>query len=224
MSAKKLLDYFKKTPWPGLLLALAGIQYFVCFAITAINSPSYSYLKDPISDLGTTRCLLVKTAYICSPQHELINSAFIALGLMTLIGCILLIWSRPGRIWRAGLGMLCVAAISVTLVGLFPINVAFASHSTAADIAFPTGAISLILLGFSRRLGAWMSRYCLVTAAVSIAAQIVLFYPGYGWRLTGLTERLAADPQALWIMVFGFYLLLSRFDLLSKLNFRRRTG
>lgn len=224
MSAKDWLDKLKAFPWPGLLLALAGVQYFICFAVTAISAPTYSYVKDPISDLGTTQCLHLAAANVCSPQHALINTAFVALGLMTLISSVILMWRGPGRFWRAGLGMLCVTSVSVALVGLFPINVAFSSHSTAADIAFPTGVASMILLAFSRRLGGWMSRYSLVTAAVSIAAQVILFYPGYGWRLAGLTERLAADPQVLWIMVFGFYLILKRFDLTSKISFKRSTG
>ncbi|TDD62179.1 DUF998 domain-containing protein [Kribbella antibiotica] len=103
-------------------LVVAGVQYVVLEAVTAAawKNPPYSYAHNNISDLGVPSCGgEVGGRVICSPLHTLMNTSFIAQGVLYGVAALLLYRLLPGRRpWiYAVLGI--IHAIGFSLVGLF---------------------------------------------------------------------------------------------------------
>lgn len=200
---------FKKIPLSGLLLAAGSLEYIIGFIVGDLRTPNYNYVSDSISNLGARGCVHLSSGWFCPPDNVLIDDSFIVLGLTTLAGLILLTRKSSNPFWLAGLAFFGVASICVILVGLFPVNVDYNVHSIVSDIAFPTGAVGIGLMAFSRQLGVWMTRYSWATAVFALIAIIVHFSMGGGWTYAGLSERLVVGPQIIWILMLGVYIILN---------------
>jgi hypothetical membrane protein len=107
------------------------VQFFVIhgFAQSAWAKP-YSWARNNISDLGNAHCSLQtepepEPRYICSPEHDLMNVSFIALGALLVVGAAL----TGGGLWRRGSAatgarlLLAGAGVGFALAGLAPADV-----------------------------------------------------------------------------------------------------
>lgn len=82
-------------------------------------APPYSFAQNSISSLGVTTC----EVGACSPMHDVMNSTFVALGGLTLVGAFFLHRHiRSGRSKRWILALAVVIAVSTAATGLFPAN------------------------------------------------------------------------------------------------------
>ena len=83
-----------RSRFAGLVWFFVG-GYFVAQPVVASAWPRpYSWSVDYISDLGATRC----GPAVCSPRHLVMNLAFVAAGILVVLGVVLLwTWLRSTR-------------------------------------------------------------------------------------------------------------------------------
>src|ERR1039457_7243783 len=113
----------------GACWAVGVIQYAVAqiVAATACTRP-YSLKNNYISDLGNTACGMFHVPhgtpyYVCSPSHGVMNASFIAFGVLTIAGAVLLQRMWPaGRLARWALIMWILSGLGKIIVGLVPDN------------------------------------------------------------------------------------------------------
>jgi hypothetical membrane protein len=115
----------------GALLWLLTAQYYVAEVITARAWQVIPYGPyNTISDLGATHCgTLFGLSYACSPLHTLMNSSFIATGVLTLVGLTLLRRRFPQTsAVRVVCTLIALSSVGTILVGVFPENENIAVH------------------------------------------------------------------------------------------------
>ncbi|KRE21753.1 DUF998 domain-containing protein [Agromyces sp. Soil535] len=178
----------------------------------AWSDPPYSFLANTISDLGNAGCGPFRgiggTMVVCSPLHAIMNAAFVALGVLTALGAILLWrWWPRGRLVATGLVGVITSGVGGILVGLAPADVAVPVHLAGVALQ-PLGVVGMFLLG----LATWHERSLrsilgLALGGVSIIACALLFARtdfGLGF---GVIERLAFDTLTIWTGVLGIVVL-----------------
>jgi hypothetical membrane protein len=191
--------------------AAAGTAWVLCFAYmlaeiftaAAWHTP-YSFARDSISSLGVTTCEVDS----CSPMHDVMNSSFVALGVLTLVGAIFLHRHiRSGREKKAILTLAVVIAVSTAATGLFPANDGTFVHWAAVLPGFVARHIVLGLIAWhlwnEKRVVALWSALCAtvgVVGAVLMLARTLHF---------GLGERLALYPMPTWMAVTGTAVLVA---------------
>ncbi|MGA9870580.1 MAG: DUF998 domain-containing protein [Rhodococcus sp. (in: high G+C Gram-positive bacteria)] len=185
------------------------------FTAAAWNTP-YSFARDSISSLGVTSC----DAASCSPMHDVMNTTFVVLGALTLVGAVFLHRHiRSGRSKKVILSLAVVIAVSTAATGLFPANDGTIIHWVAVLPGFLARHVVLALIAWhlwnERRLVALWSALCAVVGvvgAVLMLAQTLHF---------GLGERLALYPMPAWMAVTGAAVLLAlaRRTVLSRFDF-----
>lgn len=153
----------------GGLCWLSTLVFFVGQAVAqAATTMPYSLATNEISDLGVTTCgpLRVFTyhATVCSPLHGVMNGAFIATGLLSLLGIIgsYHAWPRR-RLTTGGLAVLALVGVGEILAGLAPENVNPGLHVAGALLGLLGANIGLLLLGAApsgARSGGWASSPC----------------------------------------------------------------
>jgi hypothetical membrane protein len=207
----------------GAVCWLVGVlQYFVVqFVVAAAWTTPYSLVDNYISDLGNTRCGMFAVprgtpAYVCSPEHALMNVSFCLAGLLTLAGVLLLwrAWPRRAMVTTAMVVFL-VAGVLRTAVGLAPENENFNLHLLAA-FNIPVAAVAILLLSVAvwrtRRVlattGVVLAILSLVGSVLSVAGQYggAALYLGLG---VGGTERLAGYSGNLWMVIAALVILLA---------------
>jgi hypothetical membrane protein len=125
----------------GVALAVSAVTYLIAEGLAASRfSPSYSYQRDFISQLGVPNCETpMHGAATCSPLSALMNTSFMVDGALFVIATALLFgWLRGRRRYAFGLLSL-IHGVGLMLVGLF--------HAGAVDIA--SGRIAYHLVGAS---------------------------------------------------------------------------
>ncbi len=210
----------------GLLALLLTAQYFLAEAVTAAGwvSPTYSFTRRYISDLGVTDCAVLSGRDVCSPLHAVMNTAFVVQGLLVLVAVVTLSPNIPWGVPRWAVTLLWTThAVGVAMVGLFPGSLEAEAagnplHSAGAVLAIGGGNLATVATGLAIR------RYTCdgpraAPAAVRFAAYSVLSgVLGLSSLLVfdvlrpaelGLWERLAANPVTLWCMVAGLVGLLA---------------
>ncbi len=191
--------------------AAAGTAWILSFAYllaevftaAAWNTP-YSFAQNSISSLGVTTCDVDS----CSPMHDVMNSTFVVLGVLTLIGALFLHRHiRNGRSKKWILSLAVVIAVSTAATGLFPANDGALIHWTAVLPGFVARHVVLVLIAWhlwhEKRLLAIWSALCAfvgVLGAVLMLAKALHF---------GLGERLALYPLPTWMAVTGTAVLLA---------------
>lgn len=191
--------------------AAAGTAWILSFAYllaelftaAAWNTP-YSFAQNSISSLGVTTC----EVGACSPMHDVMNSTFVALGALTLVGAFFLhrhIRSGKSKKWILSLAV--IIAISTAATGLFPANDGTIVHWAAVLPGFVARHVVLALIAWhlwsTKRVVAVWSALCAlvgVVGAVLMLAQTLHF---------GLGERLALYPMPAWMAVTGTAVLLA---------------
>jgi hypothetical membrane protein len=201
--------------WIGPAIFALTISYFIAQVfVAAAFTPSYSWLTNTISDLGNTSCKV----QLCSPRHVWMNAAFIALGGFMLLGSPLIFeeFSERGPDQRAaarlGFGLTAIGGLGAVIVGLFPENTVGLVHVIGAGFGIGLGTLGILVLGLALSLSSRPLRLAMRVVPPIALVALVLFatrhYLGLG---AGTMERIAAYPEAIWLVVFGVYISHSRF-------------
>lgn len=187
---------------------IAGaVQFFVIHGIVeAAWVRPYSWARNNISDLGNVHCAVQQEPeprYICSPDHDLMNISFVALGTLLVVGAAL-----TGPMWRRGATaivariLLAGAGLGFVLVGLAPADVHENQHVLGALLIMGTGNIGLVLAGIGlsndapvplRRATSLLG----ITAITALGLCLSHHYLGLGM---GGMERLAVFPLLMWAL------------------------
>ncbi len=205
----------------GTRVALAGwcwalsIGFFVVEAIVqAASKAPYSMVDNYISDLGAVGCgtVTVKTyqAYVCSPMHGLMNTAYVTVGALAAIGALL---GRPawpkGKQATTGVVMVAIAGVGAIIAGLYPEDVSIDLHLLGALLAVPMSALGMLLLALAlRRHHRGLALFSGISVLVGIVGLALTSAPQLGIGI-GLTERLAGYPFEIWKIVIGTAILLA---------------
>jgi hypothetical membrane protein len=207
-SSPRLKSFTDRYPYLGPLIWFATLEYFVIQLVVAADWPMpYSWLRNAISDLGNTRCGVYGGRYVCSPQHALMNFAFIALGVLMAAGAPLIHQEfRERRFAVVGFCGMAIAGLGTILVGLAPENVNHTFHVVGAAGPFLVGNAALIVLSCTLALPMSVRSLTGVAGGVGLVG-LVLFALGVDLGLgVGGMERVAAYPQTIWLIIFGVYM------------------
>lgn len=209
-----------------VLLPLAAVQYVVLEAVAAAawHDPPYNYAVNFISDLGNPVAGDVFDGRtINSPLHLVMDTAFIAQGVLFAAAAVLLhpLYRAAGR--RLGKALLVLAVlhgIGVIMVGLFPESAAaltngvIIAHGIGAATTIITGNVIAIVVAAAGRglaVPAWHRVLGFTLGVLGLAAFVLLqvnhsLYVSAG----GVPERIAVYTIIAWEAVTGIALLVSR--------------
>jgi hypothetical membrane protein len=196
----------------GVSVLAAGCVYLAGEAVAARGwtAPAYSYARNWISDLGAPAVGVFHGRMVSSPLHGVMNAAFVADGLLFLLGAILL--ARPARPDRTSFFLALAAAHSagMQLVGLVPETIPApvgSLHLLGALLAIGGGNLAIIL--GSRLAGPrWIG---LPLGLLGLTALLALGFPAaLAAAGGGLVERLSVYPITAWELIAGVSLLLGR--------------
>lgn len=195
----------------GYAAWVAGVvQFFVAHRIVESTwARPYSWARNNISDLGNAHCAMQlepEPRFVCSPEHNLMNASFIALGILLVIGTAL-----TGVLWRRGSAatvarfLLAGAGAGFVLAGLAPSDVHENQHVLGALLIMGTGSIGLLLAGVGLadevpRSLRWATRLLGLTAITAFGLFLSHHYLGLGM---GGMERVAAFPILAWTLAVG---------------------
>lgn len=192
-------------------LAMAGILGpLLLLGAEIVVFPSvgnYNPIRDSISILAWTGLGWIET------------STFLTTGfLLEVFAAVLLLGIRGGRGFNPGILLLTCSGFGLLLVGAFPTDIPYFSHTLAgtihgiaANTTFILLPVSILLIAPSlKRDTYWRALfpYSMVTA---VAALIwIIFYrvclpPELSWF--GLYERILAGIEIIWVEVMAFWLL-----------------
>ena len=213
---KKIETFTDRFPLIGPAFWIASIQYFIAMFVAAVSWPThYSVLQNTISDLGNTSCGLYSGRYVCSPDYIWMNASFVVLGLTMFIGSALIYHEfRKTMGSTIGFSFMGLAGIGTLLVGLYPENTVGNIHVIGAALPFVLGNIALIVLGLSLDISRFLRSYTTLSGVISLIALVLFITNHYIGLGPGGMERLTANLQTIWLIVFGVYM--------SRSHFRRR--
>jgi hypothetical membrane protein len=205
----------KRSVMVGAAAWILTLLMFAAEAITMWAWPRrYSFSGNTISDLGSTSCGTLLGAardgvYVCSPQHAVMNTAFVAVGVLTAIGAFLLRphWP-PSPLTTWGLGTIAASGAGSVLIGLATSDQNLPVHVFGALLQVP-GAIGPLLLALAMRPGAERA----FSSAMGILGGVasVLFLAGVHLGIgPGGMERLAFEPLTFWTGVTGALMFIGR--------------
>lgn len=201
----------------GAVMWIAGpVQYLIAqlVAQAAWRTP-YSWVVNPLSDLGAVRCQRMGSGYplpryVCSPQHGVVNVSVIALGILLAAGVLLTAscWGR-GAASRSARILLIVGAAGSVMVGLVPEDGNPNLHVLAAFVGIVVGNCGFVLAGLIRRsspLGR-LRPVMMPLSILAVTAAVLLFTGGIPAGDFGAVERLAVFPLRCWMVIAGIFLL-----------------
>jgi hypothetical membrane protein len=217
-------------PFFGPSFYVLAITFFVAQIAVAYNWQSraplpgatvpdhpYGFFANTISDLGESAKFTYGDPAMWSPNHVWMNVAFILLGAVMIVGSPLVYQEfnedTPAKIWvaRVAFGAQIVAGAGAITVGLIPENTNSLGHEIGAGAAIAVGTFGVFLLGLTLPLPRRIRRFMLFCMPVSLVA-ILLYalheYLGFG---PGGMERIAAYPEVIWLIIFGFYISRSHY-------------
>jgi hypothetical membrane protein len=202
--------------WGGLAWVLATVQYAVAQLVVASAwNPPYSWSNNYVSDLGSTACAMFAVphgtaGYVCSPLHPVMNTSFIAAGILTIAGAVLLNHLWPARrLATVALVLWILAGLGKIIVGAVPENTDSGLHLLGA-LNLPISSVAILLLSLTiRRTHPSLSATGVVVAVAGLASSVLSsvgqyagssFYLGLG---AGGMERIAGYPSNLWLLLLG---------------------
>lgn len=212
-------------PFVGPALYSLAITFFVAQVAVAYNWQSkaphttlikpyhpYSFFANTISDLGETSKFGYGNPAMWSPDHVWMNIAFFLLGAVMILGTPLLYHEfSEQQTHRVAIGfgfaLQALAGVGAILVGAIPENTHPLGHEVGAGLAIAVGTAGVLVLGLSlvplpgrvRRFMLW----CSPVSLVAILLYVLHEYLGFG---PGGMERVAAYPEVIWLIIFGFYI------------------
>ena len=167
-------------------LIIAAVQYVVAEAVAASawTNPRYSYSHNFISDLGVPSCGgVLQGRTICSPLYAVMNTGFVAQGVLFVVAAVLLFRLLPGRPRWAYLVLAVVHGVGITVVGLVhgsPEALADGSmqwHGLGAAGAILGGNLASIVVGYHILRGRgerWLGVAEVVLGAFGLVCVLVL--------------------------------------------------
>ena len=176
--------------WGSLALLIRPAYIATEFVTAAATTGGYSFLTDSVSKLGEVGC----SAAYCSPRHAVMNSSFVAFGLLMAGGAALL--ARPLGPWVTGL--LVVSGLSSVATGLTPLDQGTTAHAIAAAPLFVAQPIALVVLGVRMRTERPVASRALLSTGLLTGAAAAAFILAGDDLPSGAFERLA-----LWPVLFG---------------------
>ncbi len=206
----------------GALFVLAGVQYAVLEYVVAAawRNPPYSYAVNFISDLGNpVPGDVFEGRVIDSPLHQVMDTAFIAQGVLFIVASVLLLGAlKTGRLERVLLRLAIAHGVGVILVGFFPEsssalhNGVIVVHSLGAAVAIVSGNVIPIVLGArGRQLGIprWLRGASTALGTLGLVAFVLLqadrpLYHSDG----GVPERIAVYTILAFELMLGVILLI----------------
>jgi hypothetical membrane protein len=197
----------------GLCWSLTLVYFVAQMVAQMVFTPAYSLFDNRVSDLGNTSCGPWLTyAFACSPLHAVVNAAFVATGVLFIVGAALTWDAWPKRrLSTAGLVCIALAGLGYVLVGLAPENVNVRLHILGASNLL-TSNLGLLLLGLSTRAEhSWRAPLALVLATIAlvglVGGPVLLATLQHGG---GLSERLVLYPCVVYLVIVGAWLVRSR--------------
>jgi hypothetical membrane protein len=201
----------------GAIMWIAGPVLFLIAQLAAQSAwrTPYSWMANPLSDLGAVRCQRTGSGYplpryVCSPLHAVMNGSLVSLGVLLAGGVLLTApcWGS-GIASRGARGLLIAAALGSVLVGLVPEDVHLSVHLLGAVLGIGMGNCGFILAGLIRRASPFgrLRPLTLPLSILAMAATVLLFtghIPASGF---GGVQRLADYPLRCWMVIAGIYLL-----------------
>ncbi len=200
----------------AITLIAAALEYVVTEVITASawKTPVYSYASNWISDLGAPDCSTFQGRVVCSPLHDVMNTGFIAQGVMFLIASILLLRLFSGASRYVSLVLALIYSIGIMLVGSFHGSTAATANGTfhylGAFMAIVGGNIAAIVTGFLWKrleMPRWYGSISIVLSFLGIACGVVLGTT-IGRIPPGIPERASVYTILLWQLLTGIVLLV----------------
>jgi len=171
----------------GLLLFIAGLQFFLSLLIAESLYPGYSTTANYISDLGIGNTAL------------LFNVSIVLLGALILISSYLIKRDFKTNLFTIVLALTGIGAVGV---GIFPENTA-PFHMIFSLLAFVAGAISAIMsYKFLKPPLQYVSIFLGILSLIACVLFISLRPLGPGG-----TERLIFYPVLFWILLFSGFLM-----------------
>ncbi|HSX47240.1 MAG TPA: DUF998 domain-containing protein [Patescibacteria group bacterium] len=210
---RKIEIFNDKYPFLGPLLWILSFQYYVIQIIVSLDWPiKYSWLKNPISDLGNTVCSIYSDRYVCSPLHNLMNLAFIVLGLTMVLGSSFIYQEfKESKFSVFGFIFVSISGFGSILVGLYPENTIHFLHSFGAFLVFFIGNLGILTLSLTLRFERLFKIYSLISGSIGLISLILYIFHIYLGLNQGGMERIVAYPQTIWLIVFGIYMSRNRF-------------
>jgi hypothetical membrane protein len=201
----------------AVLLAVNAVQWVVVEAVAAAawTDPPYSYLSNYISDLGVPDCgTEFQGRDLCSPLHPLMNTAFIAQGVLFAAGVLILSRLVGGRARPIVVALALLHGVGFVLVGLFhgsadgP-SAGLVIHVAAAAVGILCANTLAIMAGSVRGL-ARPAAYRIFSIAIGVLGLLSEALTPLSARTAGLFERGGVYSWLLWGLVTGVLLLVTQ--------------
>ena len=210
--------------WLGPAIVVLSAWYFAAQVLVAwVFRPPYNVFDNAISDLGATVCRTTfgnpHIAYdFCSPRWPLMDITIGVLGAALLVGGLLIFtefrFSQERREqWAAFFGFvfLSIGGLGAILVACVPENLnTWNLHTVGTATTIAAGQLGILILGFVlRSIPDWLRQFMIVTSLVVLLGGIAYAahspHQAFGFG-GGALERIIQYPQALWLILFGFYI------------------
>jgi hypothetical membrane protein len=196
------------------VLVVNTVQWVIVEAVAAAawTDPPYSYLANYISDLGVPDCgTEFQGRDLCSPLHPLMNTAFIAQGVLFAAGVLILARLVSGRARPVVVALALLHGVSFVLVGLFHGSQDGPSsgliiHVAAAGVGILCANTLAIMAGSVRGI-ARPAAYRRFSIAVGVLGLLSEALTPVSARTAGLFERGGVYSWLLWGLVTGVLLL-----------------
>lgn len=191
----------------GLISWIALCAYFFIEAIVIrASSAPYSFLNQPMSDLGVIACgtdtYVLADYAICSPHHWLMNWTFFLTGLAILIGAVLLypLWPKIRSVRIASI-FIGIFGVSYGISGIIPADIDFYWHTLTAlpGMVVQIPAMILISIAIYKKMTRifWWTIICTI---VTTAALLSLFLQAIFTELPGgLLQRILYASVYIWL-------------------------
>ncbi|MFP5019740.1 DUF998 domain-containing protein [Pseudonocardia phyllosphaerae] len=197
-----VLDRRHRTRRLGLVLLVGQVLTIPAELLVASRMPHpYSFTGSWISELGAVTCARHESAAgvltLCSPWHAVMNTVFVAAGILLVAGAVL---ARPSR---ASALLWGIAGLGSIGTGLVPLDVALDLHMLVSAPIAPAQSVAVVLTALAmpahrrtlRRIGLVVGGATLVVGFVSVP------------ELSGLLQRAALWPTTLWLALTALVLL-----------------
>ncbi|WP_080873738.1 DUF998 domain-containing protein [Oceanobacillus timonensis] len=194
-------------------IVLSAYFFIEAMVIRAATAP-YSFLDQPMSDLGVTSCgtdtYVLATYAICSPYHWLMNWTFFLTGMAILIGAVFLypLWPKTLSAILASV-FIGIFGASYSISGIVPADIHFNWHTLTAlpGMVVQVPAMILISIAIYQKMPRlfWWTIIC---TAVSTGALLSLFLqPVFTDLPGGLLQRILYASVYIWLtgIAVGFW-------------------